>query len=336
MAIAISSRRADRTNVQRAGVLLWGGWLVVTAVVFSFMSGTIHPYYSVALAPAIGALVGIGGTQLWKLRDRLWARITLGAMMMLTAGWGAYLMITYASGWLTWLAWAMLAGGVVGGVLLVISAGRLKKLAVAAVLIGTLSALAGTTSFTLATVSTGHTGSTPTAGPAVASTNAGGPGGGFAGGRGGGQAGGPGGGGQPPSQTGTGQAGTSTGTTGQQTDGMGGGSSSNSELTALLNATTTEWSAATVGSQTAATYILATDTAVMPIGGFTGSDNSPTLARFQQDVKEGKISYFIAGGNSGGGQGGSSTSSASAITSWVKANYTAKTVGGVTVYDLTS
>ncbi len=73
----------------------------------------------------------------------------------------------------------------------------------------------------------------------------------------------------------------------------------------------------------------------MAIGGFSGTDDSPTLAQFQAYVKDGKISYFIAGGQGGGGRGGS-TSSASAITSWVEANYTAKTVGGVTVYDLTS
>jgi len=29
------------------------GWLLVTGAVFSFMDGTVHPYYTVALAPAI-------------------------------------------------------------------------------------------------------------------------------------------------------------------------------------------------------------------------------------------------------------------------------------------
>ena len=53
------TRKAARTDRVRASLLLWGGWLLVTAVVFSFMDGTIHPYYTVALAPAIAALVGI-------------------------------------------------------------------------------------------------------------------------------------------------------------------------------------------------------------------------------------------------------------------------------------
>ena len=113
---------------------------------------------------------------------------------------------------------------------------------------------------------------------------------------------------------------------------------------ALLNATTTRWSAAVTSAQSAAGYILATDTAVMGIGGFTGSDPSPTLAQFQAYVAAGDISYFITGGAggfggpSGGGPGGGgpggSTGSGSEIQAWVEANFTATTVGGTTVYDL--
>jgi 4-amino-4-deoxy-L-arabinose transferase-like glycosyltransferase len=58
------SRRAARTDRTRAAALLWGGWVIVTGLVFSYMSGIIHPYYMVALAPGIGALVGIGATAL--------------------------------------------------------------------------------------------------------------------------------------------------------------------------------------------------------------------------------------------------------------------------------
>jgi 4-amino-4-deoxy-L-arabinose transferase-like glycosyltransferase len=60
-----STRAAPRTDRLRASALLWGGWLVVTAAVFSFASGIIHPYYTVALAPAIAALVAIGVVALW-------------------------------------------------------------------------------------------------------------------------------------------------------------------------------------------------------------------------------------------------------------------------------
>jgi 4-amino-4-deoxy-L-arabinose transferase-like glycosyltransferase len=90
-----------------------------------------------------------------------------------------------------------------------------------------------------------------------------------------------------------------------------------------------------VGSNTAAGYQLATEQPVMPIGGFNGSDPSPTLAQFQRYVAAGKIHYFIAGGTRGGPGGfGAGGSTSSQITSWVEASFTARTVGGVTVYDL--
>ena len=78
----------------------------------------------------------------------------------------------------------------------------------------------------------------------------------------------------------------------------------------------------------------------MAIGGFNGTDPTPTLAQFQQYVRDGKIHFFIArgsGGFGGGGPGGGSTAStSSAISTWVTDNFTSQTVGGVTVYDLTS
>jgi 4-amino-4-deoxy-L-arabinose transferase-like glycosyltransferase len=69
--IVFTARRA-RTDRTRAAFLLWGGTLAVTMLVFSFAAGIIHPYYTVALAPAIGALVGMGGVLLWRHRAQLW------------------------------------------------------------------------------------------------------------------------------------------------------------------------------------------------------------------------------------------------------------------------
>jgi len=74
----------------------------------------------------------------------------------------------------------------------------------------------------------------------------------------------------------------------------------------------------------------------MPIGGFNGSDPSPTLAQFQALVADGEIHWFIAGGGGmGGGAGGAGGSgSAAEIQEWVTSTYTAQTVDGVTLYDL--
>lgn len=69
----------------------------------------------------------------------------------------------------------------------------------------------------------------------------------------------------------------------------------------------------------------------MAIGGFNGTDPAPTLAQFQSLVAQGKIHYFLGGG----GRGGASGATSSAVVSWVSQNFTATTVDGVTVYDLT-
>ena len=268
--------RAPRGDTLRASALLWGGWLVVAAGVFSFMDGTIHPYYAVVLAPAIGGLVGTAGVTLWHRRRTLPARLALAIMIAGTAVWGSYLMGRDADGWLSWVRWGMLGAGVGGALLLALSTARLRKLAVAGVLIGAVGASAGAAAWTVATAASAHTGSIPTSGPAVAGSQGGGPG----------RAGGGPGGTRPAGQPGGGQA-SSTGTA----------------LVDLLNTTDTRWSAAVIGSQSAAGYILASDTAVMAIGGWGGSDDAPTLAQFQAYVKAGDISYFIASDGMGGGRG---------------------------------
>ena len=96
------SRRAARTDRTRAAALLWGGWLLVTGLVFSFMSGIIHPYYTVALAPAIGALTGIGATGLWRIRHTSFARVTLAVALAVTAAW-AWVLLDRSPSWLPWL-----------------------------------------------------------------------------------------------------------------------------------------------------------------------------------------------------------------------------------------
>jgi 4-amino-4-deoxy-L-arabinose transferase-like glycosyltransferase len=93
------------------------------------------------------------------------------------------------------------------------------------------------------------------------------------------------------------------------------------------------WVAATIGSNNAAGLQLATGRPVMPIGGFNGSDPSPTLAQFQRYVGDGRIHYFI-GGIGFNANGGSRA--AQQIASWVSQNFAATTISGVTVYDLTA
>ena len=93
------------------------------------------------------------------------------------------------------------------------------------------------------------------------------------------------------------------------------------------------WVAAAVGSNSAAGYQLATELPVMAIGGFNGSDPSPTLEQFRSYVADGQVHWFIGGGT---GMTSDSGGSASAdIAAWVAENFHAQTVDGVTLYDLT-
>lgn len=366
--------RAARTDGPRAQVLLWGGWLLVTGLVFSFMAGIFHQYYTVALAPAVAALVGIGAVLCWRERSRWWVRGAAALAVGATTA-TAWMLLSRSAEFLPWLRWAVLAGGIVATVaLLVPLPGRAT--AVAAVLAAAVG-LAGPVAYTVDTLNTGHAGSIPTAGPntgmfgGMRPPGMGGEMPGFLVGGpgdmasiGGGTGGMPGTNGDPGGMTGTngspggmpgmngGTGGTADGGTGpgggaiagaggrdgNHRGGPGGGflnaSRPSDALVALLreNGDAYTWAAATISSNGAAGYQLATELPIMPIGGFNGSDPSPTLEQFQQYVASGQIHYFIGGGSGPGGRQGTT----SAISQWVAEYFTAKEVDGVTLYDFTA
>jgi 4-amino-4-deoxy-L-arabinose transferase-like glycosyltransferase len=360
------TRRAPRTDLARAGLVVWGLWLLVTGLTFSFMAGIFHPYYTVALAPAVAALVGIGTTLLWRRRqDSPTAGPLLAGTVLVTAA-VAFVLLQRTPDYLPWLKWLVVLLGLASAVALAGVRLLPRRAAIAVAAAALITTLAAPAAYSVTTAATPHTGSIPSAGPAVT----GGPGG--MGGPGG-LAGRPAPGGmvhrgfpgtppqqgqalgqpaqgmsQPPGVAGNG-AGNGTGArtgAGASAGGLLEGSTSSAALSKLLetDAYSYTWVAAAVGSNTAAGYQLATQQPVMAIGGFNGSDPSPTLAQFKKYVADGEIHYFIAGGGLGGfgggpggaPGGGSTSSTSSAITSWVQQNFTAKTVGGVTVYDLSS
>jgi 4-amino-4-deoxy-L-arabinose transferase-like glycosyltransferase len=169
--------RAPRTDGKRAAALLWGSWLVVTALVFSLAQGIIHPYYTVALAPAIGALVGMGGVELWRRRDHLVARALMAVALAGTVVW-AYALLVQSPDWLPWLRTAVLIAGLATALVLLVPPTRWRTATV--ILAGCVlaTALAGPTAYAIDTAATPHSGSIPSAGPAVAGANGGRGGGG--------------------------------------------------------------------------------------------------------------------------------------------------------------
>ena len=180
------SRRAARTDRIRAAALLWGGWVIVTGLVFSYMNGIIHPYYMVALAPGIGALVGIGAMALWD-RRLVWAgRSVAAATVLVTAVW-SYVLLDRTPGWLPWLRWVVLLAGVLGAVTVLAGPwlASWRRLVLLPLGLAMVAGLAGPAAYALDTVNTAHSGAIPSAGPATAGFGGGGPGG-FAGARPGG------------------------------------------------------------------------------------------------------------------------------------------------------
>ncbi|MBN6058233.1 glycosyltransferase family 39 protein [Nonomuraea sp. RK-328] len=457
------TRRAPRTDPARAQLGVWGGWLVVTGLIFSFMQGIFHAYYTVALAPAIAALVGAGAALAWERREPVLPAVVTGVTSL-----RSYVLLTRNEDWNPWLGPVVLVAGLASAAALLTlgrlatrhqavrgpaeresaerepveredalavrglpvregsagegsvqpgavlgSAWRAPEPAVqadeplqaagtaqeggtaqaggatqaggavrtgaegresgrwraprwwGAVVVGSVVVcLAGPAAYAVDTASASHTGAIPTAGP-----SSGGPGGpgGF---RGGGRAMGmgpmgvaPGQGRPGGAQQGTGQPGGPFpdgraagrgGTGGGRPGGMGGllnAGTPSAELTSLLKRDTASytWAAATVGSNNAAGYQLATGLPVMAVGGFNGTDPAPTLARFKQYVAEKKIHYFVgtgmgmggrAGGMGGmggmGGSGSGGSDDAAQIAAWVQETFTPTTVGGVTLFDLTT
>ncbi len=294
-AALIITWREPRTNAIRGACVLWGGWLVVTGLVISYSNGIIHPYYTVALTPAVGAGIGIGAPLLWQRRRDVRAATAMSGTVLITTML-ACVLLARTETWLPWLRLVIAVAGV-GAAALLMVASRLPEATGRAVAVLALSAcLAGPAAYSVATAMTPHTGAIPNAGPS------GPPHGGFGGF--GGLLDSP---NPPPALV----------------------------AALRTDADRYTWTAAAVGSINAAGYQLASGTPAMAVGGFNGTDPAPRLDQFQQLVKENKIHYFVGGkmrwpmrSRSGGSR------ESTDIAAWVAARFPARSIGGFTVYEL--
>jgi 4-amino-4-deoxy-L-arabinose transferase-like glycosyltransferase len=276
------TRSALRSSRIRASLLFWGVWMLVSGLVFSYMQGIMHPYYTLAMAPAVAAVTAISTRELWRARQFASSRIALALMLVASVGWD-FVLLSRTPDWLPWLRWTMLLGAVVVASVLLIRGQQVGRGIVVLCAAGLLFGLGGTAAYTIHAVAVYHGGAIPAAGHH-----------------------------------------------GQQ-------AADNRALDALLVGTDNRWAAATVGSRTTDNLELSTGKSVMAVGGFSGSDNSPTPAQFQHDVAAGQIHYFIRDDSDGPGTNHRDPSSGAAgqITRWVAANFVPQQVGDVTVYDLT-
>ena len=328
------TRRAPRTDLVRAGLLLWGGWVLVTALVLSYMNGIIHQYYTVALAPGIAAVLAIGGREVWQQRHTWLGRIVLAIATAGTVVW-AQTMLGWSPEFLPWLRWVVLVVGVVAAVAFLVPLSGHRWLMVATIAAVTAGLIAPT-AYAVETVVTPRSGPIVTAGPPIIQGDASRLGGfptGF------------------PGMNKTRRGGQ--GALARGAGAMDGRdiASTNTELVALLKSAPTKWSAATISGSSAASLELASGTAVLGVGGFMGSDPYPTLDQFKAYQAGGQIRYFVVGpifgrrfgGGFPGGDGGDpgrgrpgefANGTGTQISQWVKENFTPITVDGQTIYNL--
>jgi 4-amino-4-deoxy-L-arabinose transferase-like glycosyltransferase len=289
---------APRTDPTRAALVLWGGWLAVTAVAFSYANGILHPYYTVALAPAVAAGIGVGASLMWQRRNNLRVATALSGAVLISAVLACVLLARNAD-WLPWVRPTIAVAGT-GTAALLLVVGRFNaRFARAVAALAVAVCLAAPAAYSIATAAAPHEGAMPSAGP----SRHWGPG----------VPGGPG--------------------------GFLGSTEPGSELSKVLQADAADytWVAAAIGSSSAAGYQLATGEPVMAVGGFNGTDPSPTLEQFKQYVADKRIHYFV-GGKMMGPWGGATSGSREAanIVEWVEANFQGVIIDRVTAYDLTS
>jgi 4-amino-4-deoxy-L-arabinose transferase-like glycosyltransferase len=301
---AISSlvirRGKPRTDLGRAAVLMWAIWLAVHAIVFSFMGGIIHSYYTVVMAPATGALVGIGAVDLWRERrtHNALASLALASAIAVSAV-AAYFLLERSPTFLPGVSVAIVAVGIAAAIAIVV-AGH-PRLALAAAVAGIAVVLVGPAAYSAQTMATAYSGGDPQAGPPAerAFVN------GFPG--------------FPGSPTATGdddrQPRPPVGFTQR-----GAGALSQSALDYLAtNRGSARWIVAAQSSNEAAPIQLVTGQPVMAMGGFNGSDPAPTLDQLKSYIAGGQLRFVLTGSQDFAGFGPAlGFGATAAIDRWVR------------------
>lgn len=287
--------RMGRRDPRRVATLVWGGSLLLTGLVFSLSRGIIHTYYAVALAPAICALAAAACAMLWERRQDPRCCWALAGMALVTITWDIAVLGTPSIERPPGLVPLALLLVVAAAALVVPLRRRWMRLGAAGLALA--SCLGGPLDYSLATVASAHQTAMPVAGQQKLF--------------------------------------------GMTLTALAGGSllvasHPSATLTALLrsDAASYTWVAATVGSERAAGYQLATGDPVMAVGGFNGTDPAPTLATFEHYVAEDRVHYFINAVVSIWPRLADRTVDANRITSWVKRHYRPSYRDGVALYDL--
>ncbi|MEV5537674.1 glycosyltransferase family 39 protein [Saccharopolyspora shandongensis] len=292
---------------QTGGWVLWGGWLVVIGVMFSFAQGIMHPYYTTMLAPAVGAVVGAGVVRFWSWyrepHGKAWLLLPVG--VAITVAW-AMAIVARDLSWHAWAGYAAVGLGVLALVVLLIGRRGKAALARTGLVLGLAAALVVPTAWSaigVASAENGMGGANPMAGPATSMRPPGGvmrfPAAGD--------------GGMPPDGQGQdgGQNSVEQGDSEQEPilfiGGMGGGESLSAEQRKMLDYVQANAGDLDVplavegGSMGASSYIINSDVTVVGMGGFSSSDEAPSVAQLAEWKRAGQLGFVQLGGMGGPG-----------------------------------
>lgn len=301
--LAIHWRSLSRSGTIRPLALLSGAWLFTAFFLLSFMGEQIHTYYTAALGPPLALVLGLTLNTLISKRNSLLTRLG-GAVIAIVALLTAWLVLGSAE-WPNWIPPIVLGVGLAAVAVLVVKPPAIRIERGAAALLA-IAMLIGPVITSVTNVTVGFNGSNPLSG--VLSKN--------------------------PASISHLMASLRKGELAWGHDIAFGRTPDPKVVETLASTSDCTWAAATYASQTAARLQLESSRAVMPLGGFSGSDPTPTLESFKEKVGAGEICFFIQ--QEAFLEVQATDSESTAISSWVEENFSSEVLDNTTVFRLTT
>ena len=303
IAVIFMIRRYGTTE-QRAFLMLGAAWFLSSATVLAMMSGIVHSYYAITVVPSLSCLAAFAAVYLVrrmaKRRVRLTAACTLAACLLL-----GYVSASRSASDFPWFPDLLL---VVGALAIAITSVQAvtRQFRVAGILLVAVTVLLGPSIWSVNTILSPHVGAGVTAGPSILGIRMD----------------------QPDRNQ------LPPGTPASFNAVMLGDVQSPGVLDKIKSAPGSQrWTAAVVGSETAANYQLNGGRSVLAVGGFDGTDPFPTLEQFQNMVRKGQVGSFIVKDLppfTAEGRGESAR-----IVHWVESTFPSETINGASFFDLT-
>ncbi|MGM7777617.1 glycosyltransferase family 39 protein [Arthrobacter sp. KNU-44] len=291
------------TPEQRSFLVLCSAWLICSASVLAIMSGIVHPYYAISTVPSLSCLAAFAATFMMRRLKNGLVRVATGFVLALCLIFG-YASASRSVLDFPWLPQILLVTGGLAVAIALLPPVK-KRFRTAAMLLIGASTFLGPTIWSINTVLSPHVGAGVVSGPSILGVRTDSPDRK-----------------QLPADTPIAFTAVMFG----DVPPPGAIGRIESEPASV------RWAAATVGSETAANYQLASSKAILAVGGFDGTDPFPTLEQFQAMVRNGNVGTFLIQNLpplTVEGRGESAR-----IVQWVKSTFQPEIIDGATMYRL--